>query len=71
MPIHLPKQQRIDIYWGKVVAIDDDSGQPKCLQLFALVKCVLSDSHGNSAPERGFSINKHLLNVHGIVMQQK
>ena len=34
-------------------------------QLFALVKCVLSLSHVNSAPESGFSINKSMLEVHG------
>lgn len=34
-------------------------------QLFTLVKCVLSISHGNSVPERGFSINKRLLNING------
>ena len=34
-------------------------------QLFPLVKCVLSISQGNSIPERGFSINKHILDIHG------
>ena len=29
------------------------------------MKCILSLSHGNSAPERGFSINKLILKVHG------
>ena len=43
----------------------DESGQLKYLQLFALVKCVLSVSHGNSIPEWGFSINKYLLSIHG------
>ena len=43
----------------------DESRQLKYLQLFALVKCVLSISHGNSIPEQGFSINKYLLSIHG------
>ena len=34
-------------------------------QLFPLVKCVLSLSHGNSVPKRGFSINRILLDAHG------
>lgn len=29
------------------------------------MKCVLSLSHGNSTPERGFSINKLILETHG------
>ena len=40
-------------------------GADKYPQLVALVKCVLSLSHGNSTPERGFSINKILLEIHG------
>ena len=34
-------------------------------QLFLLVKFLLSISHGNSVLERGFLINKYLLQVHG------
>ena len=30
-----------------------------------LAQCVLSLSHGNSIPERGFSVNKRLLVIHG------
>ena len=30
-----------------------------------LAQCVLSLSHGNSTPERGFSVNKQLLAMHG------
>ena len=43
----------------------DEKGQLKYPQLLALVKCVLSISHGNSIPEQGFSINKYLLSIHG------
>ena len=43
----------------------DENGQLKYLQLFALVKCVLSISHGNSIPEQGFSVNKYILSIHG------
>ena len=33
--------------------------------MVAFIKCVLSLSHGNITPERGFSINKLILEVHG------
>ena len=46
-------------------AVKDEQGRKKYPQLFALVKCVLSLSHGNSAPESGFFINKSMLDVHG------
>ena len=43
----------------------DEFVAKKYLQLAKLVQCVLSLSHGNSTPERGFSVNKQLLAVHG------
>ena len=57
--------KRIDEFWSRVECITDDTGAPKYTQLVALVKCVCSLSHGNSIPERGFSINKLMLTVHG------
>ena len=30
-----------------------------------LAQCILSLNHGNRTPERGFSVNKRLLDVHG------
>ena len=44
--------KRIAEYWKAVGKMKDESGQLKYPQLFALVKCVMSISHGNSAPER-------------------
>ena len=35
-------------------------------QLVALVQCILSHYHGNAVPERGFSLNRNLLDVHGF-----
>ena len=64
IPFNIPKQQRIDIYWRKVCAFEDELGKMKYPQLFHIVKCVLSISHGKSVPKRGFSINKHLLSLH-------
>ena len=43
----------------------DESGGKKFPQLFAMARCVLSISHGNAFPERGFSINKYILERHG------
>ena len=34
------------------------------------MKCILSVSHGNSAPESGFSINKHILDIHGHSLKE-
>ena len=68
----LPKRDltfvRIDKYWSSVGKMVDDNGFFKYPQLFALVKCVLSLSHGNAVPERGFSINKILLESHGYTI---
>ena len=57
--------KRIDNYWCQIGQLKDKQGRKKYPQLFALVKCVLSLSHGNSAPESGFSINKSMLDVYG------
>ena len=59
------QMKRIDDYWCQIGQLKDEQGRKKYPQLFALVKCVLSLSHGNSAPESGFSINKSMLEVHG------
>ena len=48
----------------------NEDGKPKCDQLFSLAKAVLSISHGNVVPERGFSINKYMLSVHGNAIQE-
>ena len=60
-PAPWSKCQRIDRFWGIIGGLVDDMGVRKYPQLVAFIKCVLSLSHGNSTPERGFSINKILL----------
>ena len=57
--------KRIDEYWKSVGKIKYEKGQLKYPQLLALIKCVLSISHANIILERGFSINKYLLSIHG------
>ena len=58
------KYKRIDHYWNKIGKILDEDRSLKYPQLFSLVKCILSLSHGNSSPERGFSVNKILLDAY-------
>ena len=45
--------------------LNSSDGQPKYPFLVSLFKLVLSISHGNSAPENDFSINKAMLDIHG------
>ena len=60
--------KRIDHYRGQISYLRNDKGGLKCPQLLALVKCVLSVSHGNSTLEHGFSINKMMLETHGYTI---
>lgn len=62
---------RADVYWDSIGKITNEEGVLKYPQLFALAKCVLSLSHGNVVPERGFSINKYLLSVHGNSLKEE
>ena len=43
----------------------DTKGKGSFQTLWLLAACVLSLPHGNAEPERGFSINKSILNIHG------
>ena len=63
----LDGQCGMDEYWQKVGTMIDSDGSFKYPQLAAL-KCVLSLSHGNAVPERGFSINKIMLESHGYTI---
>ena len=56
---------RIDDLRKSVGSMMNDDGNLKYPQLFALPKAVLSISHGNVVPERGFSLNKYMLSIHG------
>ena len=62
------KLLRIHKYFSKVGKILNESGNLKYPQLFQLAKAVLSLSHGNSAPESGFSIKKIQFDAHGTSM---
>ena len=69
----IPQQKyvHIDHYWRKVEGILKDDGTFKYAELFLLFKLFLSLSHGSSAPERYFWINKYLLQVHGSSTSEK
>ena len=58
----------MDELWQKVGAIANSDGSLKYPQLFALMKCVLSLSHGNAVPERYFSMKKIMLESHGYAI---
>ena len=61
---------RINDLWEKVDFLGDEKRCQKDPQLVALIKCILSLSHGNSTPEKGFSRNKLILEVHGYSMRE-
>ena len=50
--------------------LPDSSNTIKCPIFSSFMKCVLSLSHGNSAPESGFFINKHILDIHGHSLKE-
>ena len=62
---------RIDHYWTCIGYILDSDGRSKCLYLFTFSTIVLSLSHANIVPEKGFSINKHLLSIHGNFINEE
>ena len=56
------KYKRIDHYWHKILSITDNHGEAKYASLSVVVRLALSLSHGQADVERGFSVNKHVLN---------
>ena len=60
----------VDTYWHAVGQMSYEGSVLKYLQLFTLAEAVLSLSHGNMVPERGFSINKYLLSFHGNLIKE-
>ena len=59
------RMARIDHYWNDVASLVDEEGKPKYPNLCKFSRCILTLSHGNADPERGFSITKQQLQVHG------
>ena len=57
-------------YWLKVMEICDEDGKKKYLNLSLLAIYFLILPHGNADPEKGFSINKLLLQRHGFSISE-
>ena len=55
----------------QVSHILDDIVKPKYHNLWILVKYISVLSHGNADPERGFSISKSLIDLHGYNIQEE
>ena len=64
------KYVRVDTYWHAVGQMTNEDNVLKYPQLFTLAKAVSSLSHGNVVPERGFSMNKYFLSVHGNLFKE-
>ena len=62
---------RCVLYLFQVSKIKDCEGKPKYSTLAKLSLCVLSLPNDNSDPERGFSINKNILAVHGVSLKEE
>ena len=64
--------RRVDNFWLDVLDMKDvASGNQKYKHLAKLALCCLVLSHGNAEPERGFSIDKYLLKVHGNAIEDE
>ena len=61
------KYRNIDDFWSDMANnMDNTTGAIKYPKLSKLaLHCLLVLPHGNSDPERGFSINKNILKIHG------
>lgn len=54
----------IFFYLLQVSVIENENGKPKYKSLYALIKCCLVLSNGNSEPEHRYSINEHRISIH-------
>ena len=62
--------KRIDVYWRSIGELLDSSGKRMFFHLSVLAKTLLLLTHGNADPERGFSLNKNLLAIHGTTINE-
>ena len=58
-------------YWDYVTRLVDATGDHKYKELGTVVKSALSLSHGNAAPERGFSVNNALLSKERLALEEE
>ena len=59
----LPETVRIDEYWRELFVLKNPLKKLKYEKLSTLIKTVFTLPHGNSDPERGFSINKAMVDI--------
>ena len=59
-------QVNVKSFWSRVLETKDGEGSKRFSQLAALINSLLTLSHGNAGPEQGFSINKAIIDSHGI-----
>merc|ERR1711874_512042 len=57
-------------FWSRVFEMRDYEGRKRFPQLAALVKSILTLSHGNAGPVQGFSINKAIIDSHGSSLSE-
>ena len=62
---------RVDDYWGKVEGMLDECVEKRYFHLCSLAKCLLTLSHGNADPERGLSLTKKVLDIHGTSLSEE
>ena len=60
----------VDEYWYKVMQLTDVRGKPKYPALANVVKMARSLSHVQADVERGFNVNKQLLNDRTLLNEQ-
>lgn len=58
-------------YWDYVTRLTDVAGDRKYKHVEVVVKSALSLSHGNAAPERGFSVNNSLLSKERLALGEE
>lgn len=58
-------------YWNSIAQLSDVAGDKKYENLVNVVKSALSLSHGNAAPERGFSVNNSLLSKERLALGEQ
>jgi len=60
----------VDEYWSQVAKQKNGLGNPKYINLMLVVKAALCISHGQADVERGFSLNKHIVDKTRVNLKQ-
>lgn len=68
---HISDSSDICAYWNYISRLTDRTGDKKYVNIALVAKCALSLSHGNAAPERGFSVNNSLLSKERLSLGER